>query len=455
MQLSLSDYLKAVTLTISDIFAHEVWIRAEIRAISTKGGHYYLELAEKNDNGQIIASCRATLWKHHASVILDKFRQNTDHHLKAGISVLIKGAATFHAQYGFSININDIDPNYTLGELAAAYNAMLKRLDDEGLIGLNKALATPFDIRHVLVISPQNAAGLGDFRAEADRLSATGACHFHYYHATFQGNHAPSEIRSAITRSINQFDDAYGHLPDLLVIIRGGGAVGDLAYLNDYELAALIAEQPVPVWVGIGHERDKVLIDEVAHTRFDTPSKVIAAIERQLINITQDAKIFMQSIQNLSQKQLTHAKNSNHNAMQSTKSSATKLIFAAKKDSHHTMNQTKLIASHRLDKQKTHSQLLYKTLKNRAFYQIGYAKKQSEQKLHTHQAITYKLSHLKTHLKNLQSLIMIQHPAKTLAKGYALVHQNGRIVSSFTKIDAKKPVQIEFFDGKLNAMPQN
>ena len=88
----------------------------------------------------------------------------------------------------------------------------------------------------------------------------------------------PAEIRQAIVNAQQQFYDTYKRLPDLLVIIRGGGAVGDLAYLNDYELAALVAEQPVPVWVGIGHERDKVILDEVAHTSFDTPSKVIAAI---------------------------------------------------------------------------------------------------------------------------------------------------------------------------------
>lgn len=455
VQLALSDYLEAVKLVISDTFDHEVWIRAEIRSMTSKGGHYYFELAEENDDGKIIASCRATLWRYRASSVLSKFHQSTGRALEAGASVLIKASASFHAQYGFSINISDIDPNYTLGELAAAYNAMLKRLHDEGLTQLNKALPVPFDIRHVVVIAPENAAGLGDFRAEADRLAAAGACQFHYHHATFQGNHAPNEIRIAITHGMRQFIDTHQHLPDLLVVIRGGGAVGDLAYLNDYELAALIAEQPVPVWVGIGHERDKVLIDEVAHTRFDTPSKVIGAIERQLISITQDAKIAMQKIQALSQRQLMHAKNNSANSMQSIQSSATKLVFLAEKDSRHEMNRTKLIANHRLDKQKTHANTLYHAVQVNATKQVNHAKTHASNLLDIHRNIKDKLNHLKNYCRHLQSLIMIQHPARTLNKGYALIHQEGRIVSSSAKIDANKDLQIEFHDGKISATPHS
>lgn len=453
VQLALSDYLEAVKMVIDDTFNHEVWIRAEIRAMSSKAGHYYFELAEKNDSEQIIASCRATLWRYRASNILAKFRQNTGRSLEAGTNVLIKASASFHAQYGFSINISDIDPNYTLGELAAAYRAMLKRLHDEGHTQLNRSLSAPFDIRHVLVIAPENAAGLGDFRADADRLMTADACHFYYHYATFQGNHAPHEIRHAIANGMNHFINTHAHLPDLLVIIRGGGAVGDLAYLNDYELAALIAEQPVPVWTGIGHERDRVLIDEVAHTHFDTPSKVIGAIERQLVSITQDAKIAMQTIQTLNQKHLTRTKNNSETAIHRIKSAATKLAFLAKKDSRHEMNRTQLIASHHLDRQKIQINARYQALKTQARHQVHHAKTQTNTLFGTHQNIKNKLNHLKEHCQNLQSIIMIQHPTRTLAKGYALICQDGRIISSSTHIDINQDLQIEFHDGKVHAVP--
>lgn len=448
-QLALSDYLTAVKMVITDTFDHEVWVRAEVRAMSSKGGHYYFELAEKDANDQIVASCRGTLWRYKATSVLAKFHAATGRALEAGTSILIKASATFHAQYGFSINISDIDPTYTIGELAAAYHAMQKRLHEEGLTTLNKALPAPFDIRHVIVITPENAAGLGDFRREADRLEQAGACQFHYHHATFQGNHAPSEIRSAITHSMTQFTQQYTHLPDLLVIIRGGGAVGDLAYLNDFELAALIAEQPVPAWVGIGHERDQVLIDEVAHTRFDTPSKVIAAIERQLIHITQNAKIAMQNIQTASQAKLSALKASSHHAMQNTQTLAQKWLQLAKKDSNNSMSTIKLLANHQLNTQKKHTTALIKQSQSFANVQITQKKAEILQLLGTHKKLHTKLQLVREECKYLQSLILIQHPAKTLAKGYALIHQDGKIISSATQAKPNHHICIEFHDGRI------
>lgn len=431
-QLALSDYLTAVKMVINDAFNHEVWVRAEVRAMSSKGGHYYFELAEKDDGDQIIASCRGTLWRHRASTVLSKFHNTTGQALQAGISILIKASANFHPQYGFSININDIDPNYTIGQLAIAYQAMLTRLYDEGLIQLNKSLPAPFDIRHVIVISPEGAAGLGDFRREADRLEWAGACQFHYHHATFQGNHAANEIRVALVQSMEQFHARFGHLPDLMVIIRGGGSVGDLAYLNDFELAALIAEQNIPVWVGIGHERDKVLIDEVAHTRFDTPSKVIAAIERQLINITQDAKLAMQRIH----------------------TSTSRLIELAKKDTQSQMTALKILANHQLGHQKDLTKHLMNQNKTQAIAKLSHAKIHTKQLLNNHKVITARLELLREHCQHLQYLIFIQHPAKTLAKGYTLIHQHGKVISKKSQLDANQDIHIEFCDGTLPAIPR-
>ncbi|WP_261868885.1 exodeoxyribonuclease VII large subunit [Psychrobacter sp. JCM 18901] len=241
--LRLSDYLSAVEMVIKQTFDHRVWVKAEIRNLSSKGGHYYFELAEKDGDGKVVASCRGNLWRFKAARVLAKFERATGMPLERDLTVLLKVSAGFHAQYGFSITIEDIDPSYTLGDLARQYAEMVDRLTGEGLLHLNQQLPAPFDIEHVLVIAPEKAAGLGDFQADADRLASTGACQFHYHNSTFQGNHAPAEIRQAIVSAQQQFYDTYQRLPDLLVIIRGGGAVGDLAYLNDYELAALVAEQ--------------------------------------------------------------------------------------------------------------------------------------------------------------------------------------------------------------------
>ena len=162
-------------------------------------------------------------------------------------------------------------PSYTLGDLAAKLARIRDRLVKEGLYDRNKGLTAPTDFVRVAVISPSTSAGLGDFRRETDRLQDAGLCDFTYYNATFQGTEAPSSIRTAVNEALA----AHRQRPfDALVIIRGGGSVTDLAWLNDLELALLLCRSPVPVFTGIGHERDGTVLDEIAHRRFDTPSKV-------------------------------------------------------------------------------------------------------------------------------------------------------------------------------------
>lgn len=230
---------------------------------------------------------------------------------------------------------------------------MKKRLSEEGLLHLNKQHAIPFDIRHVIVIAPEKAAGLGDFRAEADRLALAGACQFHYHYATFQGNHAPNEIRLAISEGMNNFKNTYDTMPDLLVIIRGGGAVGDLAYLNDFELAALVAECPMPVWVGIGHERDSVILDEVAHSSFDTPSKVILGIESHLVKMTRQAVTTMERLTKITNTRLTMAKANSQRQIEQIQRSSLHAINMAKKDNVYQLNHIKSTAKFRHHQEKS------------------------------------------------------------------------------------------------------
>lgn len=450
--LSLSDYLTAVKMVIDDSFDHEVWVRAEIRAINSKGGHYYFELAEKDEQGQITASCRATLWRFKANTLLSKFSVATGQTLQAGISVLIKCSANFHAQYGFSLTISDIDPHYTLGELAAAYMLMKKRLADEGLLTLNQQLPTPFDIQHVIVISPERAAGLGDFRQEADRLMASGACHFYYHHATFQGNHAPQEIRLALTKSLKAFDQSIGGLPDLVVIIRGGGAVGDLAYLNDYELAALIAECPVPVWVGIGHERDMVILDEVAHTSFDTPSKVIHGIETHLIHLVQQANRHMQQITQFAKHQLQSHQHQSERLIQRIHTNATRQIELAKKDSAYLNKHLQQLSLQHCKQEKAKlNHVIYHT-QTLSTKKLNKARQDAHQQFYRHQALFGRLSTLKTHCQHLQGLILVQNPARVLTKGYALIFDNNeQLISRSQQLVANQSVRIQLQDGNAYA----
>lgn len=322
-KLSLSEYLATVQEVIQLTFEDAVWVKAEIRNLNIKGGHFYLELAEKDEStDKVIAHCKATIWKSTAQKIVPKFERESGVELSKDLNVLIKVKARFDPQYGFSVNIEEIDSSFTLGDLARRYQQVIERLTQEGLIHKNKQLPLPFDIHHVLVITPENAAGLGDFKRDADILEKTGVCHFVYHTATFQGNMAVASIIDSISTSLKQWAKDFKIAPDLIVIIRGGGAVNDLAYLNDYDLAALLCKRSVPIWVGIGHEKDRTILDEVAHRSFDTPSKVIAGIRNVIVERSQQATDCLHTIKLLSQHQITAYQSQNEHLMQIIKTLA-------------------------------------------------------------------------------------------------------------------------------------
>ncbi|MFV5593552.1 exodeoxyribonuclease VII large subunit [Acinetobacter junii] len=406
-QLSLNEYLTAVQEVIRITFEESVWVKAEIRNLNIKGGHYYLELAEKDEEtDRVIASCKATIWKFTATKIVSKFERESGIELSKDLNVLIKIKACFDPQYGFSVNIEDIDSSFTLGDIAKRYQQILARLTTENLANLNKSLPTPFDIENVLVIAPENAAGLGDFKKDADALNRANVCHFIYHTATFQGNTAANSIMESLSSSLRQWAKNYTTPPDLIVIIRGGGAVNDLAYLNDYDLAALLCKRKVPIWVGIGHEKDRTILDEIAHRSFDTPSKVIAGIRNLISERSQEAIDFIQSIKLLSQHQISAYQSQNDQLMNIIKTHAQNQINTAQKNLELMKSTTQYFAQHQL-----------------------------------------KLA--STQIDTLMRETLLQNPRNVLAKGYGIIRSDNKAIRSVQQVGAA--VSIELQDGFIHA----
>lgn len=406
-QFSLKEYLSTVQEVVKLTFDTPVWVKAEIRNLNIKAGHYYLELAEKDpDNDQVIASCRATIWKFAAQKIVTPFERETGIELSRDLNVLIKVKASFDPQYGFSLNIVEMDSSYTLGDIARRYQEIVQRLTAEGLIERNRQLPTPFDLNRILVIAPENAAGLGDFKKDADTLADAQVCEFVYHSATFQGNTAPQSIRQSLAQGLKQWAEDYTTAPDLIVIIRGGGAVNDLAYLNDYELAALLCKRSVPIWVGIGHEKDRTILDEIAHRSFDTPSKVIAGIRNHIVERVQDVITNLQIIQRSSRQQIQAYQNQNDQLMTLIQSIAnTKVSDAFKEVTQFRSN-----------------------ISNLARQQTRIAQQQIEALLRE---------------------TLIQNPKTVLSKGYAIVRQQRHAVRSVHELESE--VQVEMQDGTFVA----
>lgn len=407
-QFSLSEYLGTVQEVIRLAFDEPVWVKAEIRNLNIKGGHYYLELAEKDaDTDKVIASCKATIWKFSASKIVLKFERETGIEISSDLNVLIKIRARFDPQYGFSVNIEEIDSSFTLGEIAKRYQQIIERLTQEGLIHKNKLFSTPFDIQNVLVIAPQNAAGLGDFKKDADALERNGACHFVYHTATFQGNTAATSLIESLGTGLRQWASTFTFPPDLIVIIRGGGSVNDLAYLNDYELAALLCKRTVPIWVGIGHEKDRTILDEIAHRSFDTPSKVIAGIRNHIVERVQEAVDSLQTIKLLSQHQITTYQSKNDQLLHHIKSSAQSQLNSG----HHLLDQMK--------------------------ERIQFSSQQQ---------VKFSLAQIESLMKE----VLLQNPKQVQAKGYAIVRSQGKAIRSIHQI-SNPAIAIEMQDGVIEA----
>lgn len=192
----------------------------EVVEARTKNGHVYLELSERTPDGSVLATARATLWATTANKILPEFERATGATIAPGIKLLVRAKPVFKAQYGFSIEIDAIDPEYTLGDLEARKREIRTRLQQEGIYDANKKLPSPWDFNAVLVVAPQGVAGLGDFQAEATRLERFGICRFVYATSRFQGEGAANEIKVALQSALEQWRDSGMPSPDARVCHR-------------------------------------------------------------------------------------------------------------------------------------------------------------------------------------------------------------------------------------------
>ncbi|HND28824.1 MAG TPA: exodeoxyribonuclease VII large subunit, partial [Myxococcota bacterium] len=256
--------------------------------------------------GREVARCRGVIWAQNLQQIRDNFRRLTNGgSLQSGLQVMLKGEAQLTERFGFQVVIQDIDPRYTLGEGERKVGEIRAQLQREGIYSKNRELPAPFDYHRVAVVAPPGAAGLGDFRAEAGRLEAAGVCFFDYFEAPFQGD----QTRKLLPEKLRELHRQAHVLPgqkggrsaphyDAAVILRGGGSAVDLAMLNELEIAKAVCLLGIPVLVGVGHEHNRGILDEVAWRSLGTPSKVIAHIEETIVHNSRQLLETYQKIQN-------------------------------------------------------------------------------------------------------------------------------------------------------------
>lgn len=254
--------------TLETHLSDSVWLQAELSEVRESRGHCYLAFVQKAaDGNELVASASGVIWKSNWNIIRPYFERVTGRHLFAGMQVLVQVGVSFHELYGYKLIVTDIDPVYTIGDLARRRQEIMLRLEEEGVINMNREQLLPRLIRRVAVISSPSAAGWGDFRNQLLKNGFGFTFDVTLFQATMQGG----DVESSIIGALNQIA---GNLEnwDVVVIIRGGGAAADLSGFDSLSLAENVAQFPLPIITGIGHERDDTVIDMVAHTRVKTPT---------------------------------------------------------------------------------------------------------------------------------------------------------------------------------------
>ena len=495
--IGLSQLLAGVAQAMAQAYKTGVWIRAEVVKADARKGTVYLELAERDSGGNPLAQARAMIWADTANQIVPAFERATGVVLGAGIKLLVRARPTAHPLYGLSLVIDAIDPAFTLGDLEARKREIRARLQREGLFDANRQLPQPWDYNAVLVIAPQGAAGLGDFQAEAQRLERFGICTFTIAHSRFQGEGAATEIRSALLAAMDAWRASGSSLPDAVVIIRGGGAVNDLAWLNDYDLARCICELGVPVITGIGHERDNTVLDEVANIRFDTPSKAIAGIEQVIAKRAMEARANFENVTRLALRSTQATRRSAEQADAAVRIGALRHLALAGQHASQMLTDVRLGASQAMRDASDRSTSCFFAVRQESLAQVGAVKqalpamltevrsearqtiriaraqagaefavvldRSTRDARRAHERVDTALRDLasassrlvvdaRTGAEALLREIAGQGPEKTLGRGFAVVRTaDGGTLTSAREAPSHALIEIEFHDGKVAA----
>ena len=247
----------------------EFWVQAETSDVrSNHSGHCYLEFVQKDERSNaLVAKARGMIWSNIYYRLKPYFERETGQAFVSGIKVLVKVTVDFHELYGFSLTVVDIDPTYTVGDMVKRRKEILERLDQEGILTMNKELSLPELPQRVAVISSPTAAGYGDFCNQLLHNAPGYIFYTRLFPAVMQGERTEASIINALEQIYREIDHW-----DVVVIIRGGGATSDLSGFDTYNLAANCVQFPLPVITGIGHERDDTVLDMVSHTRVKTPT---------------------------------------------------------------------------------------------------------------------------------------------------------------------------------------
>lgn len=403
--ISLLEYNVRIKRLLASVDVQRCWITAELSDVAVRGGHCYLELVQKDDsNTRILAKNRAVIWANVFARLKFEFESATGMAFASGLKLMVEVTANYHEQYGLSLVISDINPEYTLGGMAMKRREILRRLAEEGIIDMNKELAFPEVPQRIAVVSAEGAAGYGDFMNQLENNPYGVKFYTKLFPAVMQGERTVPTVMAAL----DKVNDNLQYF-DCVVIIRGGGATSELHCFDDYSLAAYVAQFPLPVIVGIGHERDVTVLDDVAAMRVKTPTAaaewLIAQGETALSRIGELSNTLV--------------------------ALASGYAARANEQLAYYTSSIPLIVQNRVSNSKTQLGYLFQTIK---------------------QAGEQQMLREKMRLQSLEDKVQILSPQNTLRRGYSLTLKNGKAVTNSTDLLKGDQITTLFANGEVKSI---
>lgn len=448
--ISLFELNNRIKQSLKGRFADPVWITAEITEIqNNSSGHCYLQLADKKEGEDaIIATARGTIWAFTYRMLRPYFETTTGRSLAKGMKVLVNAEVIFHEVYGYSLNIKDIDPTFTIGDLERKRREIIARLEQDGIIDMNRELEFPDLPKNIAVISSPTAAGLGDFMDQLGNNPYGYRFHVKLFPAIMQGEKTADSVIAALER-IYEYETIF----DVVVIIRGGGSQTDLGSFDSYDMAANVAQFPLPVIAGIGHERDETIVDRVAHLRVKTPtaaaSFLISAFQEQEARLEEWKNDFGVGITQLlhreKTRQLTFVSGFRHAVKEVLGERNTRLKLLSQRLQHSSILfvQGKLGSFERLKTQiGNYAALLFARQKNRLENESG----NLENKVQSILSMNHRW------LELAETTIKFVDPVNVLERGYSITLRNGKAVKAVNGLEAGDVLTTIVAKGKIESV---
>ena len=430
-RLTLYELNSLVSEVIECEMPNEYWVEAELSECKEWKGHCYMELIEKDErNATPIAKASAKCWAQTWMLAKPYFERITGQRIHAGMKLLLKVHAHFHEAYGFSWIVTDIDPNYTLGDMARKRQEIIRQLKEEGVFDLQKELHLPLFCQHIAVISSETAAGYGDFCNQLFDNPYGFQFTTQLFPAIMQGQGVEQSIIAALEQIYNYQLSIVNYPFDAVVIIRGGGAVSDMSGFDTLALAENVANFPIPIITGIGHERDESILDMVSHTRVKTPTAAAAFLIDHLKTVMDILNDTQEQIVRLTQQKLAY-----HKSQLTTIAELLPRLFS----------NVKLRQEARLDA--LNSSLIHHAQQKIINYQLSIVNLENRLPI----LLDRRLMTEKHRLQLIEEKARSLDPALLLSRGYSMTLKDGRIIRDAQQLHAGDEIETRLASGTVHS----